>query len=127
MADNPQGLDAYTADKGHFDVLFECTGSHHALSGAIPAIRPRGIIMQLGLGGDMPLPMMAITAKELEIRGSFRFHEEFVEAVELMKAGKVDLKPLISHTLPVEQAVEAFNIANDRRQAMKTQIQFAAA
>ena len=127
IASNPNGLAEYCEGKGTFDVLFECTGSHHALAGAIPAIRPRGVIMQLGLSGDMPVPMMAITAKELEIRGSFRFHEEFETAVQLMKSGRVDVKPLISHSLPMDQALEAFTIANDREQAMKTQIVFAAA
>jgi len=108
-------------------VHYECTGSPQALAGAIEVMRPRGVIMQLGLSGDMPVPMMAITAKELEIRGSFRFHEEFATAVSLMQSGLVDLKPLITHTLPMDQAVEAFTIANDRNVAMKTQILFAAA
>ena len=127
MANEPNGLDIYKAGKGTFDVHYECTGSPQALAGAIEVMRPRGVIMQLGLSGDMPVPMMAITAKELEIRGSFRFHEEFATAVSLMQSGLVDLKPLITHSLPIEQAVEAFTIASDRQLAMKTQIVFAAA
>lgn len=125
MADDPDGLSPYHADKGTFDVLFECTGVPQALAAAIPALRPRAVIMQLGLGGDMPLPMMQITAKELEIRGSFRFHEEFPLAVQLMQSKLVDVKPLISHSLPFEQAQAAFELASDRSQAMKTQITFA--
>jgi len=126
MAENPNGLEPYTADKGSFDVLYECSGSAQALSGAMAAMRPRGIILQLGLGGDMPVPMMQLTAKELEIRGSFRFHEEFALAVKLMQSGLVDVKPLISHTLSFEEAEQAFELANDRSRAMKTQIAFAA-
>ena len=126
MADNPEGLEPYSADKGTFDVLYECSGSAQALAAAITAMRPRGVIMQLGLGGDMQVPMMQITAKELNIRGSFRFHEEFPLAVQLMQSGLVDVKPLISQTLPLEQAEAAFQIASDRTQAMKTQIAFAA-
>ena len=72
----------------------------------------------------MNLPMMQVTAKELDLRGSFRFHEEFSMAVSLMRAGRIDVKPLISHTLQLEQAVEAFELASDRNQAMKTQIAF---
>ncbi len=30
---------------------------------------------QLGIRGDMALPMLTITAKELDLRGAFRFHE----------------------------------------------------
>ncbi|MEM1160595.1 MAG: L-idonate 5-dehydrogenase, partial [Pseudomonadota bacterium] len=71
MADMPDGLDGYTADKGHFDVLFEATGVASALVGGINAMRPRGVVMQLGLGGDMTVPMQTLTAKELDLRGSF--------------------------------------------------------
>ncbi len=118
------GLDQYTPDKGHFDVMFECSGAVSALCSGIAAMRPGGVIMQLGLSGDMSLPMMAITAKELQLKGSFRFHTEFATAIQLMQGGHVDLKPLVTHTLPLERAEEAFLIACDRSQAMKAQIDF---
>jgi L-idonate 5-dehydrogenase len=122
---HPEELAAYGADKGTFDVLYECSGAAPALNAGITALRPRGVIVQLGLGGDMSLPMMAITAKELELRGSFRFHQEFAMAVELMKSGLIDVKPLITHTLPLAQAEEAFKIASDRSTlSMKAQITF---
>ncbi len=121
---NQSALDQFTPDKGYFDVMFECSGAVSALSAGITAMRPGGIIMQLGLGGDMSLPMMAITAKELQLRGSFRFHTEFATAIELMQGGLVDLKPLVTHTMPLDKAEDAFLIANDRSQAMKAQIDF---
>lgn len=121
----PDALEAYQPDKGYFDVLFECSGAAPALVAGIAAMRPRGIVMQLGLGGDMTLPMMMLTAKELDLRGSFRFHEEFAIAVRLMQSGQIDVKPLISHTFGIADAVEAFEVATDRSQSMKTQIQFA--
>jgi len=124
MAKEPEALAEYNANKGYFDVLFECSGAAPALSAGIMAMRPRGVIMQLGLGGDMALPMMAITAKELDLRGSFRFHSEFATGVGLMQKGLIDVKPLITHTLPLDRAVEAFTIASDRSSAMKAQIAF---
>ncbi|BCH18778.1 L-idonate 5-dehydrogenase [Mesorhizobium sp. L-2-11] len=127
MKDEPDGLAGYASDRGYFDVFYECSGAQQALTAGIGALRPRGIIVQLGLGGDMTLPMMQITAKELELRGSFRFHEEFPVAVRLMQSGLIDVKPLITHTLPLARAEEAFQIASDRGQAMKAQIAFDAA
>ncbi|WP_429932128.1 L-idonate 5-dehydrogenase [Agrobacterium vitis] len=123
-ATQPDGLAEYAVGKGTFDVLYECTGVAAALAGGISAMRPRGVIMQLGLGGDMTLPMMAITAKELDLRGSFRFHSEFAVGVELMRKGLIDVKPLITHTVPLEDALSAFTIASDRSKAMKAQIAF---
>jgi L-idonate 5-dehydrogenase len=125
-ANEPDALSKYAADKGTFDVLYECTGVAAALAGAIPAMRPRGVILQLGLGGDMSLPMMAITAKELDLRGSFRFHSEFAIGVELMRKGLIDVKPLITHTVPLAESETAFQLASDRSQAMKAQIVFSA-
>jgi L-idonate 5-dehydrogenase len=124
MSSEPDALAPYTVDKGSFDVLYECSGAAPALAAGIAALRPRGVIVQLGLGGDMNLPMMAITAKELELRGSFRFHEEFATGVGLMQKGLIDVKPLITHTLPLAKAVTAFELASDRSQAMKAQIAF---
>jgi L-idonate 5-dehydrogenase len=120
----PEALAAYSADKGTFDVLYECSGAAAALVSGIAALRPRGVIVQLGLGGDMSLPMMAITAKELELRGSFRFHEEFAVGVGLMRKRLIDVRPLITHTVPLTDAISAFEIASDRSKAMKAQIVF---
>lgn len=123
----PDGLAAYGADKGYFDILYECSGAAPALAAGIGALRPRGIILQLGLGGDMTIPMQAITAKELDLRGSFRFHEEFAIGVELMRKGLIDVKPLITHSVPLGDAESAFKLASDRASAMKAQIVFASA
>jgi L-idonate 5-dehydrogenase len=124
MATESAVLAEFGADKGSFDVLFECSGAAAALNAAIPVMRPGGTIIQLGLGGDMTLPVQAMTAKELTLRGSFRFHEEFATGVSLMQKGLIDVKPLITHEFSVDQAALAFQTAGDRSRAMKAQIRF---
>jgi L-idonate 5-dehydrogenase len=94
------------------------------LRGALDAMRPVGIIVQLGLGGEMRLPINTIVAKELQLRGAFRFDEEFRLAVELMGNGLVDVKPVLTETLPFERAVDAFDLASDRSRAIKVQLAF---
>ncbi len=123
-ANSPDALDKYKMDKGHFDVMFECSGAQPALVSAIGAMRPGGTIMQLGLGGDMSLPMMAITAKELSLKGTFRFHEEYATAISLMQKGLIDVTPLLTHTVSLQDARSGFELASDRSQAMKVQIAF---
>ena len=124
VAEDPQSLQPFTRDKGHFDVLFEASGNEKALRSALEVLRPRGIIVQVGLGGEMTLPMNMLTAKELELRGTFRFHEEFAVGVELLNKGLVNLKPLISASLPYRDATRAFKLASDRTQAMKVLLNF---
>jgi L-idonate 5-dehydrogenase len=124
VAEEPDGLARFAKDKGSFDVLFEASGNQRALVGAFDALRPRGIIVQLGLGGEMQLPINTIVAKEFDLRGAFRFHEEFAVAVELLNKGLVDVKPLISATLSYRDSARAFALAADRSQAMKVLLNF---
>jgi L-idonate 5-dehydrogenase len=123
-AEQPDALQRFTADKGHFDVLLEASGNERALTGALDALRPRAVIVQVGLGGEMKLPMNVLVAKEFDLRGAFRFHEEFAIAVELLNKRLVDVKPLISATVPYRDAARAFKLASDRSQAMKVLLSF---
>lgn len=120
----PDGLAAYANGKGTFDVLYECSGANAALNAGIAAMQPRGVILQLGLGGDMTIPMGLLCAREIDLRGCFRFHEEFATAVSLMQKGMIDVRPLITHSLPLAEAISAFDIAADRSRAIKAQIIF---
>ncbi len=124
VSSGPDALAQFTADKGYFDICIEASGSEAALHSGLTVVRPRGRIVQLGLGGDMSVPMNMVVAKEIELVGSFRFHEEFSQAVKLISSGDLDVKPLISATLPLADAVEAFELANDRSRAMKVQLSF---
>jgi L-idonate 5-dehydrogenase len=121
---DPDGLKPYGANKGTFDVLFEASGKEAALTGALDALRPQARIVQVGLGGDITLPMTTVVTKEFTIRGTFRFFKEFGTAVEMMNKGLIDVTPLISQTMPFRQAQAAFDLAGDRRQAMKVQLAF---
>jgi len=112
------------ADKGSFDVMFECSGNERALRDGLEVMRPRGVVVQLGMGGDVSLPQTMVVAKELSLVGSFRFHAEFALAVKLINDRRVDLSPVISASFPMQQATEAFELAGDRKRAMKVLIDF---
>jgi L-idonate 5-dehydrogenase len=121
-----EALAAYEADKGQFDVAFECSAAEPALRGAIATIRPRGTIVQVGVTGDITLPLNALVGKELQIIGTQRFDGEFAQAVDLIASRSIDVRPIISHTLPIEQAAAAFELAGDRSTACKVQLSFLA-
>lgn len=124
IASDPDALAPYSRDKGTFDAFFECSGAEPALAAGLNVLRPRGRAVQLGLSGDMRVPMMQLTAKEIELVGSFRFHEEFAIAVDMMRNRLIDVRPLITHSFPVAEFAQAFEMAGDRRQAMKVQLDF---
>jgi L-idonate 5-dehydrogenase len=123
-ASQPDALNAYTANKGYFDVHFEASGNERAIRSGLEVLKPRGILVQLGLGGDISMPQNTIVAKEIEVKGTFRFHEEFGQAVDLINQKRVDFSPLLSEIYPVADAVEAFEVAGDRSRSMKVQLSF---
>jgi L-idonate 5-dehydrogenase len=125
VAKDADWVQRYTADKGHFDVMLECSGNERALRAGLETMRPRGVVVQLGLGGDVSIPQNLVVAKELSICGSFRFHAEFALAVRLINEGRVDMTPMITGAFPLTQAREAFELASDRKRAMKVLLDFA--
>jgi L-idonate 5-dehydrogenase len=124
VANNPEELSAYSANKGYFDVQFEASGNERAVRSGLEVLRPRSALVQLGLGGDVSIPQNMVVAKEIEMKGTFRFHEEFGLAVDLINQRRVDLKPLLTGTYPIEDAVSAFEAAGDRTKSMKVQLAF---
>ena len=121
---NADAMAPLKVNKGYFDVMIEASGNEQALRLGLEVLKPRGVLIQLGLGGDISVPQNMIVAKEIEIRGSFRFHEEFGLAVDLINSRRVDLKPLLTEVLPLKDAEKAFQLAGDRARAMKVQIAF---
>ena len=124
VAENPAEIAAYSANKGSFDVQFECSGNEAALRTGIEVLKPRGTLVQVGVSGDTTVPLNVIVAKEIEIKGSFRFHDEFALAVDLISQHRVDMKPLLTGIYGLDDAVKAFEIAGDRSQSMKVQLSF---
>jgi L-idonate 5-dehydrogenase len=119
---NEHDLDEYTADKGHFDVVFEASGSRAAVATALSVARPGAVIVQIGLGGDVQVPVNTLVAKEINWRGTFRFHEEFGWAVDAIVHHRIDVRPLLTERVPLDDAARAFDLAADRSKSMKVQL-----
>ncbi len=121
---DPEALRPYGAEKGYFDVVFEASGSAKGLAAAVGAVRAGGAVVQIGLGGEIPAPMTAMVSKEVALLGSFRFHDEFAWAVRFIADGSIPVASLLTAVFPLSDAVEAFDLASDRRRAMKVQLSF---
>jgi len=123
--ENYSRLEEFQSGKGFFDIALECSGSASGINDAIKCLKPKGTLVQLGLGGDILMPLVAVTTKELNIKGSFRFHYEFELAVQMMQKKLINVAPLITHTIPFNEAEKGFGIAIDKNQnSMKVQIAF---
>ena len=117
-----EALEREVAAGGAFDVAFEASASPHALASAIHAVRRGGTVVQVGNlpGGLVPVPANRIMAREIDLRGSMRFgRREYAQAVDLIVRGEIDVAPLITASLPLDRAPEAFELAADRSRSVK--------
>lgn len=124
VATNPEALRVFEEDKGYFDTAFECSAAAPAIRSAIATVKPRGAIVQVGVTGDVSVPLNALVGKELQWIGSQRFDAEFAQAVGLIGRREIDVRPIISHSFSLTEAVAAFEQAGDRSSACKVQLTF---
>ncbi len=117
-------LDRLQEGGGRVDVVVEAAGSPKAAVDGLRATRRGGTYVQFGVlpKGMHPIPFDQIVAKELDMVGTFRFWEEFDWAVQAIAGRRVDVRPLLTEVLPLARAKEAFELASDRRRAMKVQL-----
>lgn len=106
------GADELPADA--FDIVLECSGAPGALTAATAAARRAGIVVQVGMLPDeaRALNLAPLVAKELQLRGTFRFDDEIDEAVRLLDETP-SIERVITHELPADQALAAFAAARD--------------
>jgi L-idonate 5-dehydrogenase len=105
-------------------VAFEVSGSFAALKACVAAAKRGATIVQVGTIPHEPLPFVVneIMAKELDLKGAFRWGIEFDWAVDYISSRRVDVKPLLSGQFPLQDAVKAFELAKDKTKSTKVQV-----
>lgn len=97
------------------EVAIEASGAPRALGGVIAAVRRGGVLVQVGNlpGDEVSAALGNIVTREIDYRGSYRFIDEISQALELMARG-VDVGPLMTHEVSIDDAVHGFELAADR-------------
>ncbi|OBK72771.1 zinc-binding dehydrogenase [Mycobacterium sp. 1274761.0] len=105
---------------GGYDVVIETGGSESALQRAVELAKVGATVVHLGVYAPGTVwPMDAAFAKEVTLRPSLGYcsrgrRKDFAEAAHLL-AGRPELaETLITHRFPIEDAVEAFRLAQDK-------------
>ncbi|CAO0802117.1 unnamed protein product [Mucor circinelloides] len=105
------------------DVVFECTGAESSVCLAMHTVRRGGVVMLIGLGTvQCVMPIDLISTREIDIRGNFRYAQAHQEAIALLASGHVSTEGLVTHRFPLEQAVDAFEQAQQSSGAIKIHI-----
>ncbi|MCX7680839.1 MAG: NAD(P)-dependent alcohol dehydrogenase [Anaerolineae bacterium] len=94
------------------DVAFEAAGAPQTPDQAAAVTRPGGKVIVAGIPADDTMTMNASTVrrKGLTIKLVRRMKHTYPRAISLVQKGLLDVKPLATHTFPLERIVEAFEI-----------------
>lgn len=106
--------------------VLECTGVESSIITAIYACRRNGTVMVIGVGRSIinELPFMYMSLSEIQLKFTNRYVDTWPAGINALANEQVmDLDSLITHTFPLEKAVEAMQLSEDRSQAaIKVQI-----
>jgi len=111
-----------------FNVVVEATGIPQVLEDSFQYVRPRGTLWVFGVTPRETRICFApyeVFRKDLSVVGSFAVNRTFQASIALIQGGLVKVKPLISHTLPLEEFARGFELAQSDPRRMKVQYQIA--
>ncbi len=96
--------------QGGVDITVEASGAAPSVEAAYQCTRKRGTIIQLGLfDGPITVNYSQIAFREVSVIGSFAHTwNSFDRALDLMAKGIIDIKPLVSGVLALDQWEQAF-------------------
>ncbi|WP_326806550.1 zinc-binding dehydrogenase [Streptomyces sp. NBC_01186] len=108
------------------DVVIESSGNHRGLASAIAGATRGGTVVMVGLlpGGDQPVPIAQAISRELRMVGSFRFNDEIDEVIAAIADGSLPIGPVITHSFPLDETLEALAVAADASVSGKVLLAF---
>jgi threonine dehydrogenase-like Zn-dependent dehydrogenase len=104
---------------GGADVAIEALGTQQTFESALRSLRPGGTLSSLGVySGKLQVPYEAFAAG----LGDHRIvtslcpggKERMRRLLEVVRAGRVDLTPLLTHTYPLDKIAEAYELFGER-------------
>jgi L-iditol 2-dehydrogenase len=94
------------------DCVIEAVGHPDTLASTVSLVRRGGTIMLIGWSGNEtdPFDLTNVTLDELTVLGTLGFCHDYPKALKLMSMGKVKIKPIISHTMPLDKVEEGIEM-----------------
>ncbi|HUZ18518.1 MAG TPA: L-idonate 5-dehydrogenase [Spirochaetia bacterium] len=103
-----------------FDVVLEASGSMQALAQALRLVKRGGTIVQIGtLPNPVQIPANLVMSKEISLLGSFRFAHVFAHAITLVAKKRIDVHPIVTHTVPFDRLGEGIRLAAGKQAVIK--------
>lgn len=104
---------------GPLDVVFEATGIPHTISQGLAMLKNGGKVMVMGIHAEQasfdPIDLVRRRKSLIGVYGYDR--STWTRALRLMSTGKIDIAPVITHRLPIEEGKKGFDLALNRTAA----------
>lgn len=96
------------------DKTIDCSGAEATSRLSILATASGGCAVLVGMGpAEIKLPLVNALSREVDIRGVFRYCNDYPGALSLVASGKINVKRLITHHFNIEETAEAFNTSRN--------------
>ena len=96
------------------DIVIETSGFPASSAMVLDAVRKEGKVAHIGWANDLPpLPVIPIMAKTLTVFGigGNGGRGQYERALELVRTGRLDLDPMVTHRFSLDDIAEAFAVA----------------
>jgi alcohol dehydrogenase len=105
---------------GGVDVAIEALGTQTTFESALRVLRPGGTLSSLGVySGKLEIPYDAFGAGLADYRIVTTLcpggKERMRRLLEMVRSGRLDLRPLITHRFPLSDIAEAYRLFGERR------------
>jgi L-iditol 2-dehydrogenase len=84
------------------DVVLEAVGRNETVAGAIDCVRKGGTVTLVGnIVPEVSLPLQKVVSRQIRLQGSCASSGEYLEAIELISAGKIQVDKMITAVAPL--------------------------
>ncbi|MBI3971208.1 MAG: alcohol dehydrogenase catalytic domain-containing protein [Chloroflexi bacterium] len=105
-----------------FDRVVECVGSDQdeTLGQAVAMVKPKGLVVVVGSFAQnrATIPIVDFKFGEKELKGSQGAPEGYRPALDLVASGQIDVRPLITHLLPLPEAERGLRLMDEKAEGV---------
>ncbi len=107
------------------DIIVEASGSMAALAEALPTLANDGTILLLGYYDTLNLPYMPLFLKQAKVLTAREWAAgDLIRCRDLMASGALNVAPLLTHQLTIENLQEAYQEALENPDCLKVVLQW---
>jgi L-iditol 2-dehydrogenase len=91
------------------DVALEAVGRGQTIQAAIHSVRKGGTVTLIGnIEPQVTIPLQVVVSRQLRLQGTAASSGEYPQAIELIRRGKIQVRPLITAVAPLEEGARWF-------------------